>query len=801
MQKYTREQVFAESLKYFNGDELAASTFFKYVLQDKHQNFYELTPDDMHHRLAGEFARIESAFGGSRQLSEEEIYGLFSSFRYIVPQGSPMSGIGNNFINVSLSNCVVARSPEDNMSSIMETGRDLANLFKRRAGVGLDLSNLRPDGSPVNNSAGSSTGAWSFADYYSNVCRMVGQNNRRGALILSLDVRHPDIFKFVKMKQDLKKVTGANVSVKLTDAFMKAVRDNEKFLLHFPVGSANPTFVQEIMAVDLWNSIVDSATRFAEPGLLMWDTILKWLPAEIYADQGFKTISVNPCGELPLSADDSCRLISQNLKWYVSDPFTAKARFDLEKLQAHTKIAQRLSDDLVELELEKLNNLVSVAETNDEKELFGKLLASCKKGRRTGLGTFGLADAFARMRLRYASNEAIALAEDIYRIRKNASYEESADLAKERGAFPVWSWEKEKDHPFIRSLDASVLEKIKSQGRRNISNLTNAPTGSVAIIAQASSGMGPVYENEYTRRKKKNHDEAFDDSDYVDDLGDHFQEFRVVHKNAQEYCEMMGVTKLPEFFVESGDVNWQQAVSLQSVLQKHIDHSISVTINLPTGTPASVVGDIYFTAWEKGLKGITVYVDGSRSGILVDKKPSVKYIDAVKRPNDLDCDIHQVSIKGEKWCIFVGLLEGKPYEVFGGLSNSIEIAKEYKKGTIVKGAEFKAAPNRYDLKLNGFVIKNITKQFDNANYQVLTRMVSLGLRHGAKPSFLVEQLQKDPDNDFSSFSKVLARVLKKYILDGTKAGSDRTCPECKTESLQYQEGCIVCVGCGYSRCG
>lgn len=802
MKTYTQSEVYDASLRYFNGDSLATNTFFKYVLQDKKKNFYELTPDDMHHRLAREFARIERFYGGEGMLNEKQIYSLFGDFQYIVPQGSPMMGIGNDFLYLSLSNCIVTGPPEDTMSSIMERGRNLANLFKRRCGVGLDLSLLRPEGTPVNNAAGSSTGAWSFADYYSSVCRMVGQNNRRGALMLSMDVRHPDIFKFTTMKQDLRKVTGANVSIRLTDEFMLAVQNDQDFELRWPIDDSNPEVSNTIRARDLWNVIIECATKTAEPGLLFWDTILKTLPAELYAEQGFATVGVNPCSELSLSAEDSCRLISQSLKFYVEKPFTSEAWFDFDLLEKHTRIAQRLSDDLVDLELEKLSKIIEISDTDDEVELFRKILNACELGRRTGLGTHGLADVFVQMGMRYDSDEALELAEKIYEIRKNASYLESTNLARERGSFPIWDWSKDKESAFIQSLDPLVIDQIKKHGRRNISNLTNAPTGSVSIVSQSESGIEPIFRLKHKRRKKKNHDEPPESTDFVDDLGDRWTEYEVECHSLKDWRSVVcdEDAPIPEYFVTSDQIDWGKRVEMQSVIQKHIDHSISSTINLPEGTSPETVGKIYMEAWEKGLKGVTVYVAGSRTGVLVEEE-KFKHIDAPKRPEELECDIHHVSVKGEKWCIFVGLLEGRPYEVFGGLLDNIEIPKTYRKGRILKGATFKSTPNRYDLKVNGFTIKNITKQFDNPTYQVLTRMVSLGLRHGAKPSFLVEQLQKDPDNDLTSFSKVLSRVLKKYILDGEKVTSDKVCKECGAESLVYKEGCAQCTSCGHSKCG
>jgi ribonucleoside-diphosphate reductase alpha chain len=806
---YDRNEVMQSTLDYFSGDELAANVWVsKYALKDKEGNLMEKNPSDMHKRIAREFARMEKKFSNGVSgagLTEEEIFEQLDKFRYIVPQGSPMMGIGNNYVNVSLSNCVVVDSPTDTISSIIDAGKELANLFKRRCGVGLDISELRPDGTPVNNSAGTTTGAWSFADFYSYVCRMIGQNNRRGALMISLDVRHPDIYKFVRMKEDLVKVTGANVSVRITDDFMNAVEKGQTFTLRWPVNSKTPKITHEIEARDLWDTIVAQATKNAEPGILMWDNILRFMPAESYADVGFKTISTNPCSEIPLSAYDSCRLISINLKNFVTNKFTDKASFDFGAFEKTAKMAQRLSDDLVELEIEKLNGIVDVADTKDEKEMWLKLLEAAKNGRRTGLGTHGLADALACMCLKYDSDEALPVIDKIYEHLKLASYWESMNLAKQRGPFKVWDWEKEKDNEFIKTLPNDLLAAIKAYGRRNIANLTNAPTGSVSLVSQTSSGLEPVFKNLHIRRKKRNHNEEVLADDFIDNVGDRWQEFKVFHYNVRDYINTTGKdTKIPDYFVESDQIDWMRRVEIQGIIQKHIDHAISSTINLPKGTPPEVVGKLYFEGWKKGLKGITVYVDGSRTGVLVAEKKSesFNYRDAVKRPDVLPCHIHQVNVKGEKWTILVGLMDGRPYEVFGGLSELIEIPKQHTEGVLIKATRSKIR-SRYDLQFgqDGWLIKDVTKVFDNVAYQVHTRMVSLALRHGAKPSFLVEQLQKDPDSDITSFSKVLARVLKKYIEDGTKVTSDKSCPSCNSESLIYQEGCMTCKDCGYAKCG
>ena len=805
---YSESEVRESTLEYFNGDELATNVFMtKYCLRDNKGNFMERTPDDMHKRLAKEFARMEDKFSSkdsTHHLSEEEIYALLKNFRQIVPQGSPMMGIGNDYLNVSLSNCVVVDNPQDSVSSIMDAGKDLANLFKRRCGVGLDISDLRPEGAPVNNSARTTTGAWSFADFYSYVCRMIGQNGRRGALMISMDIRHPDIAEFVKMKHDLTKVTGANVSVKITDEFMEAVEAGETFTLQFPVEAEEPDYTADIDATDLWNTIIESATKTAEPGLLMWDNITKNLPAHSYP--AFKTKTTNPCGEIPLSAYDSCRLISLNLKSMVVAPFTDKARFDYDTFSQIVADGMRLSDDLVELELEKLENIRRVADTEDEKRLWTKLYEAAANGRRTGLGTHGLADAIACLNIAYDSPEALIIIEKIYRTLRNSAYAASVQLAKERGAFPAFDWSLEENNDFIWRLPIELQELIARHGRRNISILTNAPTGSVSIMSQTSSGLEPVFRNSYTRRRKLSHDEQDVEADFVDDLGDRWVEYLVHHHNVQQYLALTGETEVPAFFVESDSIDWTKRVAVQAAIQASIDHSISSTINLPKGTSPALVGELYMQGWKMGLKGITVYVDGSRSGVLIAEKQkdtSFPQHRAPKRPIELACNIHHTTIKGEKWVVMVGLMDGKPYEVMGGLANLIEIPKGKAEGVLVKNPR-KSMNSIYDLKVgtNGdtIIIKDLVKVFDNANHSAFTRMISLGMRHGANIQYVVEQLQKDRDSDMFSFARCIARILKNYIPDGQHA-TEKTCPECDAEGLIYVEGCATCTVCGYAKCG
>jgi ribonucleoside-diphosphate reductase alpha chain len=800
---YSREEVNKSSLEYFKGDELAANVFAtKYALKSKDGKYLESNPEQMHKRIAAEFARIEAKFGGDNALSYETIYNDIVNFGYIVPQGSPMYGIGNNETIASLSNCVVVASPEDNVSSIMDSGKHLANLFKRRCGVGLDISNLRPEGMTVNNSAGTTTGAWSFADFYSYVCRMIGQNGRRGALMISLDVRHPDIEKFTKMKHDLTKVTGANVSIKISDDFMEAVEQDQDFVLRFPVDSSNPSYSKTVRARELWKEVVDSATRTAEPGLLMWGNIEKYLPAQSYANEGFKTLTTNPCGEIPLSAYDSCRLISVNLKSFVVNQFESNSYFHFEKFESVVKRAMRLSDDLVELEIEKLTKIITASDTQDEKELWTNLLRACVDGRRTGLGTHGLADALACLGMPYDSADALVTIDKIYNTLKEAAYTESVWLARERGSFAVFDWELEKDNAFIKSLSPSIQNAIKTFGRRNISILTNAPTGSVSIMSQTSSGLEPVFRNFYIRRRKLSHNEQDQAAAFVDVMGDKWTEYKVYHHNVQEYLKKFETDEIPAFFTESDKIDWKRRVEIQGVIQKHIDHSISSTINLPKGTEPEVVSELYRLGWKLGLKGITVYVDGSRDGVLITetKKETFPQHNAPKRPTTLEADIHNVTIKGEKWTILVGLMDGKPYEILGGANKLVDLPKNAKKGQLLKTSTNKTQ-SRYDLIVDDLTIRDVVKAFDNANQSAFTRLLSLSLRHGAPINYVVEQMQKEQDSDMFSFARSISRVLKQYVPDGTKATGQKTCGDCGSTNLIYQDGCVTCSDCGNSKCG
>jgi len=583
---------------------------------------------------------------------------------------------------------------------------------------------------------------------------------------------------------------------------MEAVEQDKDFTLRFPVDSDNPSYSKTVRAREVWKSVVDSATKTAEPGLLMWGNIEKFLPAESYKDHGFKTLTTNPCGEIPLSAYDSCRLISVNLKSFVVNPFKDNAYFHFEKFEGVVKRAMRLSDDLVELEIEKLTKIVASCDTPDEKELWLNLLRACVDGRRTGLGTHGLADALACLKMPYDSADGLVMIDKIYRTLKESAYTESVWLAKERGSFNVFNWELEKDNEFIKSLPTSIQNAIKTHGRRNISILTNAPTGSVSIMSQTSSGLEPVFRNFYIRRRKLSHNEQDQAAAFVDVMGDKWTEYKVYHQNVQDYLKEYETEEIPAFFTESDKIDWKRRVEIQGVIQKHIDHSISSTINLPKGTSPDVVSELYRLGWKLGLKGITVYVDGSRDGVLITetKKDVFPQYNAPKRPETLEAEIHNLSIKGEKWTILVGLMDGKPYEILGGANKLVDLPKNAKKGSLYKTSVSKTQ-SRYDLIVDDLTIRDVVKVFDNANHSAFTRLLSLSLRHGAPINYVVEQLQKEQDSDMFSFARSIARVLKQYVPDGTKATGQKSCTDCGSTNLIYQDGCVTCADCGNSKCG
>jgi len=830
---FSYEQVYKESLNYFNGDELAASVFAtKYALQDHDGSYLELTPTDMHKRLAIEFARIEQKY--PNPMNSNEIFDLLKDFKYIVPQGSPMSGIGNEAKLQSISNCFVIESPHDSYSGILKTDQEQVQIMKRRGGVGFDISSIRPKGLLTSNAAKTTDGIEVFMDRFSNSCREVAQGGRRGALMLSISVHHPQILDFIKIKRDLKRVTGANISVRLTDEFMNAVKGGELVELRWPVDSKEPKICETANARELWHEMIESAHASAEPGLLFWDTAKRMTPSDIYEKEGFGSVSTNPCGEIVLSPYDSCRLMLVNLTSFVKNSWKENSEFNWGHFAEVTKKAQRLMDDMIDLEIEQINKILTKI-SNDpepaavkqiEKDMWLNILKAAETGRRTGLGITGLGDALAMMGLHYGSDDSIKVTEEIYKWLALNSYESSIQLAKERGAFPIWDFKREEGHPFLsRVIECLIPERIddyKKHGRRNIANTTTAPAGSVSCLTQTTSGIEPSFMLHYKRRKKITSNDSDASVDFIDELGDEWTEFNVYHHGFKQWmdstdpdCEWekdspeIAVSHSPYAGATANEINWSSKVKLQAAAQKWICHAISNTTNLPADVDIDTVKDIYMMGWETGCKGVTVYRDGSRSGVLISSESKeeneVSFLErhAIKRPETLECNIFHTSVKGQKWILLVGLLEGKPYEIIGGEADLIEIPKKYKVGMLSKRA-YKTANSKYDLTVGKeddiLAIKDIVSVFDNPNYAGYTRTISLALRHGVPVQYLVEQMQKDKESDLFSFSKVIARCLKNYIIDGTIA-SDKNCNECGSEnSLVYQEGCVTCASCGQSKC-
>lgn len=819
------QDAMAASIKYFSGDELAADVFVsKYALTDKSGDIKELTPNDMHRRLAREFARIEKKYPNS--MGEEEIYRLLYGFEHIVPQGSPMAAIGNDYQIQSASNCYVIGSAFDSYGGILKIDQEQAQLMKRRAGVGHDISNIRPKGIVTNNAAKTTDGIGVFMERFSNTCREVAQNGRRGALMLSCNVHHPEIETFINIKRDRKKVTGANISVKLSDAFMQAVVNDEEYTQQWPIDSNNPTIVKQVKARYIWEQIITAAWESAEPGLLFWDHAVNNTPSDIYAEQGFRSVSTNPCGEIILSEYDSCRLLVLNLYSYVKNKFLPKSFFDFELFTKHVMKAQRLMDDLIDIELEQIEKILNKINSDPEpenvklveKNLWLKIKEVCFNGRRTGLGITALGDTLAALGIRYGSEKSIEMTEKIYKTMAISAYESSIILAKERGSFPIFDYEKERDHAFvskiISNLDSETQTLYKKYGRRNIALTTTAPTGSVSMMTQTTSGIEPVFLLSYTRRKKINPTDRDIKVDFVDELGDKWQEFTVYHHKYKEWMDITGKNKVedsPYYKSTSNDVDWVASVRIQAAAQRWICHSISKTCNLPNSASKELVAEVYMKAWQEGCKGFTVYRDGCRTGVLVSTETKkdendFKENSAPKRPKTLDCEIHQAKIKGESWTIFVGLYQGKPYEVFGGLSKFVQIPKKIKYGKLIKDKKKTNGSSIYDLIYgedeDETRIHDIVSMFENPTEGAFTRTLSLALRHGTPIQYVVEQLSKDEkDSDMYSFSKVIARVLKHYIKEGTKA-SDKTCESCGAQdSIIYKEGCKTCVSCGNGKCG
>ncbi len=835
---YTNDEAFQAALKYFKGDELAARVWVnKYALKDSDGNLYELTPDDMHWRLAREIVRIEENYPNPMKL--EEVYELFRNFTYIIPQGGPMSGIGNNFQVASLSNCFVIGNDgnSDSYGGIMKIDQEQVQLMKRRGGVGHDLSHIRPKGSPVKNSALTSTGIVPFMERYSNSTREVAQDGRRGALMLSVSIKHPDSEKFIDAKMEQGKVTGANVSVKIDDDFMRAVTEERPYMQQYPVESKNPKYSKEIDALELWNKIVHNAWKSAEPGILFWDTITRESVPDCYADLGYKTVSTNPCGEIPLCPYDSCRLIAINLYSYVEHPFTRDARFNFERFRKHVGAAQRIMDDIIDLELEKIDAIIKKIDMDPEsldikrveRELWMNIRRKATEGRRTGVGITGEGDMLAALNLRYGSDNATDFSVEVHKSLALAAYSASVDLAAERGAFPIYSTERERNNPFIKRIkdaDADLYERMSRYGRRNIALLTIAPTGTTSLMTQTTSGIEPVFMPVYKRRRKVNPNDPQVRVDFVDEVGDSWEEYIVFHHKFITWMEAKGhdtsknysseeldelVQQSPYYKATSNDVDWLSKVRMQGKVQKWVDHSISVTINLPNEVNEELVGQLYVEAWKSGCKGVTVYRDGSRAGVLLansDKKKDEPSRFSAKRPQTLEADVVRFQNNKEKWIAFVGLQDGRPYEIFTGLADDEEgimVPKSVQKGSIIKNYE-EDGSSRYDFQFvnkRGYktTIEGLSYKF-NKEYWNYAKLISGVLRNGMPIDDvinLVSGLQLDNEN-INNWKNGVERALKKYIPNGTKAKKGH-CESCNSDNLTYQEGCLICQDCGSSKCG
>jgi ribonucleoside-diphosphate reductase alpha chain len=836
---FTHEEAMTASTSYFEGDELAATVFVtKYALRNESGDLVEASPTDMHRRLAREFARIEMKYPNA--MSEDEIFDLLDKFRYIVPQGSPMSAVGNPTQIQSLSNCFVIASPLDSYGSIARADEEILQIQKRRGGVGVDISNIRPRGMGVKNAAGSSDGIGIFMERYSNTTREVAQGGRRGALMETIDIRHPDVETFIKIKNETDsngkrtKVTGANVSVRVSDEFMQAVESDKEFTLRWPV-KAKPRdakFTKTVMARNLWKTMMHAAWASAEPGILYWDTITRLSMADEFADKGYETVCTNPCSELPLSVYDSCRLLLLNLLSYVKNPYTANATFDFVLFAEHSRKAQRLMDDLVDLEIEAIDRIIAKIEADEEpasekvRELavWKSIRGACVNGRRTGTGITALGDALAALGQTYGDQNSIDTTELVYKTLAISTHVESVEMARERGAFAAWEAGRYSMNDFANRLASACPEEVNIDfevyGRRNIALTTTAPAGSVSTLTQTTSGIEPAYLLHYKRRKKLRQSEIDNGArvDHVDALGDKWQEYDVYHHGLKKWMDATGETdieKSPYHKATSNDVDWVASVDLLAAAQKWTEHSISKTINLPKHVTEELVSEVYMRAWKLGIKGVTVYRDGCRDGVLVsadkkDEQPkapgAITDRHAPKRPKELTCDIQRATVKGEKYLVLVGLLDGRPYEVFCGLSDKLEVPKKFEKGKLLKNGKNKDGLSTYNLSIDlgegdELVVKDVATMFDNATYSSFTRMVSLSLRHGVPVQFVCEQMSKSIDEDMQSFAKVLSRVLKKYIPDGTAPASEKKCLGCGSTSVAYQQGCVTCLSCGSSKCG
>ncbi len=836
------EDAVRAAAEYFEGDELAATVWVsKYALKDSFGNIYERTPDEMHRRIAAELFRIESKY--ANPVDEATLYELLRHFKYIIPQGSPMSGIGNHYQISSLSNCFVIGNHADSYGGIMRTDEEQVQLMKRRGGVGHDLSHIRPKGSPVMNSALTSTGIVPFMERFSNSTREVAQDGRRGALMLSISIKHPDVADFIDAKMEAGKVTGANVSVRIDDAFMHAVRTNGKYQLQYPIDSDNPQFVKEVDAAELWNKIIYNAWKSAEPGVLFWDTVLRESVPDCYADLGYRTISTNPCGEIPLCPYDSCRLLAINLFSYVENPFTSEAYFNFEKFAEHARLALRMMDDIVDMEAEKVDAILAKIgddpedETirRNERELWLKIRQKCLQGRRTGVGITGEGDMLAALGLRYGTEAATDFSVQVHRALALNAYRSSVTLAKERGAFALYDASREMNNPFIqriREADPALYEDMIRYGRRNIAMLTIAPTGTTSLMTQTTSGIEPVFLISYKRRRKVNPNDKDVNVSFVDEVGDHWEEYHVFHHKFLDWLAANGfdvarirhaepeeleriIQQSPYYQATANDVDWLQKVKMQGAIQKWVDHSISVTVNVPESTTVDMVKQIYQTAWEAGCKGCTIYRDGSRSGVLIaDKKPennaqNGRFIETMppRRPERLEAEIVRFMNNDERWLAVIGLYEGRPYEIFTGRAEDTFRLPDY----VVKGWVIKASDedghNRYDFQFmdrEGYriTIEGLSRSFDK-EYWNYAKLISGVLRHGMPLLQVVHLIQglNVAEDYINTWKNGVMRALKKFIPDGTKETKE-ACPSCSDpDGLLYREGCLICKSCGYSECG
>ena len=848
---FTQKEAELASVEYFKGDELAARVWStKYALKDSYGNLYEETPDDMHHRLAGEIARIEQKY--ANPMSEAELFELLKDFKYIVPAGSPMTGIGNDYQVASLSNCFVIGQDgsADSYGAIIQIDEEQVQLMKRRGGVGHDLSHIRPHGSPVKNSALTSTGLVPFMERYSNSTREVAQDGRRGALMLSVSVKHPDSEAFIDAKMESGKVTGANVSVKMHDDFMQAAIEGKMYTQQYPIDSSAPTYTKEVDAAKLWKKVIHNAWKSAEPGVLFWDTITRESVPDCYADLGYKTVSTNPCGEIPLCPYDSCRLLAINLYSYVKNPFTPEAEFDFELFKKHVAVAQRMMHDTIDLEAEKIEKILAKVESDPEcesikrteRELWEKIMDKTTKGRRTGVGTTAEGDMLAALGLRYGTPEATAFSVEVHKTLALAAYRSSVQMAQERGAFNVYDAKREENNPYIQRLkeaDPELYELMTKHGRRNIACLTIAPTGTTSIMTQTTSGIEPVFQPVYRRRRKVNPNDKNVHVDLVDEVGDSFEEYVVFHHKFITWMNANGYTydpahryttaeidelveKSPYYKATANDVDWLEKVHMQGAIQKWVDHSISVTINLPNDVSEELVGQLYEEAWRSGCKGCTVYRDGSRTGVLEgmkdkkkkeetskkDEKNCVCFDNKVRiRPAELECDVVRFQNNKDKWIAFVGLKDGVPYEIFTGLADDEEgilLPKSVTKGKIIRVVQ-EDGTKRYDFQFvnsRGFktTMEGLSYKFDKEFWNY-AKLISGVLRYGMPIDQVIKMistLQMDSES-INSWKVGVERALKKYIQDGTVV-QGQVCPNCGN-ALIFEEGCMHCRECGYSRCG